>query len=312
MIFSAKRLPALADKTSFERWRLLSEAAATEPTYIASLLIVGLLSFAIGYFFRGVIPIGDPNLGFIIPVWIAAFVLATMHHVIMLNTVFMRRFGDARTDVPLDTQIQRLSDADSVTLRWKIGPDNRLARLIIAGFAFLWLLVVLHVVVFGLTEVFGFPRISDWPRHPGFYALFAVWLAIGLLMIYAGVRMLRWLLRVPRPAALTLWPDRMRYDTGSTAAFTMAWSRGPRSTIRAQAQPEIFELTRDQCPAFSLAPAERGSQLFLEQAAGRVSIGDSLSQSDKEWLFAVLQRWQRGEDAFRGTHQGTDARQRRS
>jgi hypothetical protein len=170
---------------------------------------------------------------------------------------------DALADRPAGSVID-------VTLSWPAAPDSQLWRYVDRLLMALWL--------------WGWARCAVWPAGQVASgeadAFLYVWLGFWTL----GGGGCAWALlasfRPPRPESVRLESGELRHDFGGRS---WCWGRRPeRSRLR---------IARSDVRQFVLEWVEGRSRLYLARGADRREIGAGLRQSDREWLFAVLQRW---------------------
>jgi hypothetical protein len=157
-----------------------------------------------------------------------------------------------------------------VTLSWPAAPDSRLWRYVDRLLMALWLCGWARALVWpagqlanGNVTFFLVAWVSFWTLCGGVCA----W---GLLASF----------RPPRPESVRLESGGLRHDPGGRSR---CWGRRQgREPIRV-AQSDVRE--------FVLESVEGRSRLYLDRGADRLEIGAPLRESDREWLFAVLQRW---------------------
>jgi hypothetical protein len=114
-----------------------------------------------------------------------------------------------------------------------------------------------------------------------------IFLTFWLCGWVAGVWLASWdlwkALWVPRPESVRLEAEVLRYDPGGWWWPPSHTAEIPRSAFGG------FVLGWDE--EYHLGWVEKLQRLTFDLGAGEVEIGEDLCESDREWLFAVLQRW---------------------
>jgi hypothetical protein len=164
-----------------------------------------------------------------------------------------------------------------VTLSWPAPPDSRLWRyvdrllmvLLLCGWA--WALVwPAGQLANGNVTFFLVGRVGFWTLCGGLCA----W---ALLASF----------RPPRPESVRLESGVLRHDPGGRRR---CWARpGAEGPI---------QVARSDVRGFALERVDGQQRLYLDRGADRVEIGAGLRESDREWLFAVLQRWHAPNEAL--------------
>ena len=157
-----------------------------------------------------------------------------------------------------------------VTLSWPAPPDSRLWRYVDRLLMVLWLC--------------GWAWALVWPAGQvanGEATFFLVsWL--GLWTVGGGI--FAWALlasfRPARPESVRLESGVLRHDPGGRRR---CWARpggeGPSQVARSDVREFVLE------------SVEGRSRLYIDRGIDRLEIGAGLREPDREWLFAVLQRW---------------------
>jgi hypothetical protein len=112
-----------------------------------------------------------------------------------------------------------------------------------------------------------------------------------------GVWVLWTYFRPARPESVRLEAEVLRYDPGRSPA-------GPPQRRRFggnPAGPKPTQVARSDIRGFALERVDGQQRLYLDRGADRLELGAGLLESDREWLFAVLQRWHAPHEALHRT-----------
>ncbi len=196
-----------------------------------------------------------------------------------------------KTPEPLkNSQIQVASELDHVTLFWK-KPSGGFFRYFIILFVAFWLcgwamgfvVAVKELLVGKEPPSFLAPWLAMWTLF-GIFALALVWL----------------LVRPHKPEAITLEPERFRYDTGLAPLnflhlHRMLWKkRIPITLAMIYQKRKIYTLNRWECREFILDGIGDDQRLRFDDGADRIEIGESLKEPERECLAQVLNAWRTG------------------
>jgi hypothetical protein len=169
-----------------------------------------------------------------------------------------------------------------VTLSWPAPSDRRVRRHFEAAFLAFWLCgwAVSWVQMASL-----FANGGPHPPHPRVPPLLDFWLLVVWLGLWTlGGRFALWGLwnyfRPARPESVRLEAEALRHDPGG---------RWPVWGHRAVIKPA--QVARSDIRGFVLDRVEGRQRLWLDRGTDRLEIGAGLREPEREWLFAVLQRW---------------------
>ena len=190
-------------------------------------------------------------------------------------------------DKPNGSVIEQLASPAGVTLRWPL-PSAGPGRYVVAAFLAVWL-CLWAIALADASSALGRDRNVDPDVAPLAWFCLGVWIFGGIVMM--GVLWV--LVRPERPEAVRLEAERLRYLPGRTlmAPGVRDFDR-PREALAALAAatpPPV--VPRSAIRAFVLERAEERQQLCLDLGTERREIGASLTEPDREWLYAALRRW---------------------
>lgn len=192
--------------------------------------------------------------------------------------------------LPHDSKMQVVPNNDGITCFWKKEGGGLLPRLI-AAFLVLWTLG--WIVVLILLGVFfwrGGP--------PGAFEL--VWLGIWSLGALFACGLTIFLLRPQKPESVTLGKDQFVYNTGAAPLyyFNPYWMTRKRLSFnplrRILQKRKTYSYSRRECPEFVLEGMGDEQRLRFDDGARRITIGEFLSEPEREWLAQVLNGWRQG------------------
>jgi hypothetical protein len=192
--------------------------------------------------------------------------------------------------LPSDSQIQVAPSSDGITCFWKKKGGGLLPRLI-AAFLVFWTLGWIAVLI---LFVLFFWRAGP----PGPFAL--AWLGIWSLGALFSCGLTVFLLRPQKPESVTLGKERFVYDTGSAPLyyFTPYWMTRKKLSFnplrRIFQKRKIYSCSRAECPEFVLEGMGDDQRLRFDHGARRITIGEFLSEPEREWLAQVLNDWRQG------------------
>src|SRR5262245_52640908 len=163
-----------------------------------------------------------------------------------------------------------------VTLSWPAPPDSRLWRYVDR------LLMVLFLCGWAWALVRPAGQLAN-----GNVTFFLV-ARVGFSTLVGGL--CAWALlasfRPPRPESVRLESGALRHDPGGRRR---CWARpGGEGPI---------QVARLDVRGFVLESVGGRSRLYIELGTGRREVGAGLGEGEREWVFAVLQRWHEAEPA---------------
>ena len=158
-----------------------------------------------------------------------------------------------------------------VTLSWPAPPDSRLWRYVDRLLMLLWLCGWAWTLVWPAGQLANGNVTFFLVTWVGFWTLGGTFFASVLLASF-------W---PPRSESVRLESGGLRHDPGGRSRCWGGWRQG-REPIRV-ARSDVCE--------FVLESVEGRSRLYIDRGIDRLEIGAGLREPDREWLFAVLQRW---------------------
>jgi hypothetical protein len=191
-------------------------------------------------------------------------------------------------DLPANSQIQARSDLDGMTLFWK-KPGAGPARYIVVGFLCFWLTGWFGGLVFAGRQLI----VGEGPR-----LFLAAWLTAWLFGgLFAG-GMVYLFIRPQKPESVKLERYRLVYDAGTPSLHAMSphyMMRKKQSLMGPWAllfrKRKTYEFSRSECPEFVLEGLGDEQRLRFDDGAERVTIGEFLTEPEREWLAQVLEAW---------------------
>jgi hypothetical protein len=167
-------------------------------------------------------------------------------------------------DKPAECNIEASVDPKGVTLCWRpesIRPDLRLLAFL-AFWLCGWLVSLVYAVICLLN---GESR-----------TFLIFWLSVWIIAGWFALRGLWAMLRPALPQSVRLEADILQYDSGS----------------RLQRRDKtVIEFARSDLHGVVLERVGERQQLRLVLGGEWLEIGASLRQPEREWMFAVLQKW---------------------
>jgi hypothetical protein len=125
-------------------------------------------------------------------------------------------------------------------------------------------------------------QVANGAAHP----FLVIWLSFWTL----GGGVFAWALlasfRPARPESVRLEAEVLRHDPGGRS---WCWGRRERR--------DPIQVARSDVCEFVLERDGERQRLYLDRGADRREVGAALTEMDREWLFAVLQRWREAEPA---------------
>jgi hypothetical protein len=174
-----------------------------------------------------------------------------------------------------------------ITLSWPAPSGSQVRRYIEAAVFALWLC--------GWVASWWWPvgQLADGKADPGLIGLLGMWAVFSGI----GVWGLWTYFRPARPESMRLEAEVLRYDPGRSPA-------GPPQRQWFGVNPpglKPMQIARSAIRGFALERVDGQQRLYLDRGADRLEIGAGLRESDREWLFAVLQRWHAPNEALHRT-----------
>ena len=183
---------------------------------------------------------------------------------------------------PTESVIVESLDDEAMTLSW---PVPRLPKwfLIPAYGAFIY-----AYVLFWIQKGAQFVGVGG----PG-----TVFLVLFIFFpIYIGWRHWKVLIR-SRPESIRLQTDSMEHIPGlpNLQRQRRSWWQRKAQFVATPTEPKT--MPRSEIIAFKLDRVGKRQRLFYDRGSDRLEVGACLKEPDREWLFAVLQRWHSPESA---------------
>ncbi len=187
---------------------------------------------------------------------------------------------DPLPDKPPGCEITDAADANGVTLSWPAYKSDG-GRYAGAGCLGFWLcgwavgwFVTLAVIVQGRG-------------HPFLYLWFAFWTVGGAVV----VAILRREVVPPTPEFVRLGTDALKYDPGSGPSESRSCAELPSGKIVPISPAPAAEVPKAAIRGFGVDRVNERQRLYFDLEDRRVEIGGGLTESERAWLFAVLQQW---------------------
>jgi hypothetical protein len=181
----------------------------------------------------------------------------------------------ARVDLLTDKPTGGVID---VTLSWPAPPEGRIRRAIDQ------VLMALFLWGWAASLVRPAGQIANGKADPDLVARAALWTLFGGALVWVLLASLWSSFRPARPESVRLGAEALRHDPGGRR---WCWGRRPdRAPI---------QVTRSDLRGVVLETVGGRPRLYLDLGDGRREIGAALGEMDREWVFAVLQRWHEAE-----------------
>jgi hypothetical protein len=191
---------------------------------------------------------------------------------------------DQFPDKPNGSKIEELASPTGVTLRWALpsaGRGGYVAAAFVALCLCLWATALVDVLTDfadGVEPEMTFLAwfwLCGW-TFGGIFALFFLWL----------------LVRPEVPEAVQLDAERLRYLPGWSMCLYDDSDDSPGQAAPTLAGPSSpIEVSRSAIRAFVLDRGRVRQHLWLDLGTKRREIGASLTEADREWLYAALRTW---------------------
>jgi hypothetical protein len=193
--------------------------------------------------------------------------------------------AEALPDKPAGSVIEESTDPEGVTLSWPTPSPGR-ARYAVAAFILFWLCAW----AFGWVAAAG--QIVRGGNGGGPQLFLVGWLGAWTVGGGFAIWLLWAMLRPARPESVRLEAEVLRYDPGRSPYNPWQqrrwWGWGhpavPKPTLPA-------EVAKSDIRGFVLERVGERQRLCFDRGADRLEIGAGLREPEREWLFAVLQRW---------------------
>ena len=184
---------------------------------------------------------------------------------------------------PAGSTIEVREDPDGVTLRWPLPSDRRRQFDDALGMGIwlcFWAVGEIFVSFVLVTELLdGGP---EW-RHLFIGAWLGGWTVGGAVVI----RMVLAALLPMRPESVKIGVDSFQHDSGWIPPV-------PKERLRWQPlfwRPKPLEVGRAELKGFLLDRVGGRQRLSFDHGADRVEIGDTLGESERQWLHGILETW---------------------
>jgi hypothetical protein len=191
---------------------------------------------------------------------------------------------DQSPDKPNGSKIEELASPTGVTLRWPL-PSAGWGRYVAAAFLGFWLCLWATALVDVLTDF----AVGVEPELT-FLAWF--WLGGWTLGGIVALWFLWQLVRPEEPESVQLDAERLRYLPGRSMCPHGGSDDRPGQAAPTLAAPSApAEVSRSAIRAIVVDRRGVRQQLWLDLGTKRREIGASLTEADREWLYAALRTW---------------------
>jgi hypothetical protein len=190
---------------------------------------------------------------------------------------------DKLPDKPAGSVIVEEADSEGITLRWPV-PSPGIARYAYAafiafwlcGWAVGWIAAAAAIIAGGGPQLFLVGWLGAWTLGGGF-VIWALWS----------------MLRPAHPESVRLEVAWLRYDPGRSPMNPLQyggwWHWGGAPAAPSSRRP--VQVPRAEIGGFALECVGERQRLCFDRGADRVEIGACLREPEREWLYAILQRW---------------------
>ena len=187
---------------------------------------------------------------------------------------------DPLPDLPPGAEITVERDASGVTISWSAYKTEG-SRYAGAGFLAFWLcgwaagwFFAARAIVLGQT-------------HPFLFVWFAGWTLAGWFVVSKLVEIVRPI----RPEFVRLEADRLHYYPGRGPSEDRSCADLPSGGVMPVTPSPPADVPRSAVRGFVVDRVGDRQRLYFDLDDRRVEIGGCLYESERAWLFAVLQRW---------------------
>lgn len=187
---------------------------------------------------------------------------------------------DPLPDMPPGCEITADADANGLTLSWPAykSDGGRYAgagglAIWLCGWAAGWFLAA-RAIVLG-------------QGHPFLFLWFAFWTVGGVFVVLK----LWEIIRSVRPEFVRLEADRLQYYPGRGPDEDRSCAELPSGAVVPVTPSPPAEAARSAVRRFAIDRVNDRQRLYFDLDGRRVEIGGCLTESERAWLFAVLQRW---------------------
>ena len=187
-------------------------------------------------------------------------------------------------DLPPGAEITVENDANGVTLSWSAYKSDG-SRFAGAGFLTIWLcgwaagwFFAARAVVLGQVNSFALVFVLVW---------LAFWTLAGVVVVLKLVEMFRAI----RPEFVRLEADRIQYYPGRGPSEARSCADLPSGGVMPVCPSPPADAPKSAVRGFVVDRVNERQRLYFDLDNRRVEIGGCLYESERAWLFAVLQRW---------------------
>jgi hypothetical protein len=182
--------------------------------------------------------------------------------------------------MPPDCEITADADATGVTLSWSAYKSGS-ARFAGAGFLAFWM------CGWAAGWFFAARAIVLGQGHPLLFVWFAFWTFGGVVVVWK-----LWdIIRSVRPEFVRLEADRLEYYPGRGPSEDRSCAELPSGTVVPVTPSPATAADRSAVRGFAIDRVNDRQRLYFDLDGRRVEIGGCLTESERAWLLAVLQRW---------------------
>ena len=187
---------------------------------------------------------------------------------------------DATTSDPDRGEITEAADTTGITLSWPAYKANA-RRYVSAGYLAIWLV---------FAALGWFTAAEAVAKRQG-NGLFFFWSAFGVVGTALALPHLWRLLRGRTPEFVRLEADRLKYDPGHGPSEARSCAELPDGKVVPVTPAPATEASRTAIRGFGIDRVNGRQRLYFDTDDRRVEIGGCLTEAERAWLFAVLQRW---------------------
>lgn len=187
---------------------------------------------------------------------------------------------DPLPDKPPGCEVTDAVDAGGVTLSWPAYKSDG-GRYAGAGGLVFWL------CGWAVGWFFGARAIVLGQGHVFLYLWFAFWTVGGA----AVIAVLRRQVLPPTPESVRLEADALKYEPGRGPDDLRSCAELPSGKVVPVTPAPAEEVPKAAIRGFGIDRVNERQRLYFDLDDRRVEIGGCLSECERAWLFAVLQRW---------------------